>query len=105
MEAVEKLDEAPYTYGIANDEVELYLVRAAQALAKDAIEQAVGVYNEEGPGERKFASGAQNVHQYVHWAAPRFFDKEYQRSLMAEFREMYEDAVDTELRNYDENRP
>jgi len=93
------------TYSVANAEAELALTRTAQALAKDAVEQAAGVYDEEGPGEGKFATGAKNRHQYVHIAAPKFLDGEYSRSIIAYLKEKFDAAVKQELHNYDENRP
>lgn len=100
-ESVEVIGEAG---GIDNDEVERHLVQAAHALAKDAVKQSVGVYDEEGPGTGKFASGAQNVHQYVEWAAPRFLSPDYQKDIMYDFIEMYADAVRMALQDYSENR-
>ena len=98
-ESIEMIDES-----VDNQEVELHLVRAADALARDAVKQAVGVYTEEGPGTGKFRSGAQNVHQYVEWAAPRFLSPDYQKDIMEVFVDLYKDAVRQALQDYSENR-
>lgn len=89
---------------IANDDAELFIARAAQALAKDAVEQAEGVYNDEGDGEGKFATGAKNVNQYVQIAAPRFLTKDYKKAIIQAFQREFDEAVQEELRNYNERR-
>jgi len=90
IEAVEKLDEA---YGIANDEVEQHIEEAAKALAKDAVLQAVGVWNEEGDGEGRFQTDARNAKEYVSIAAPRFLDDEYKQEIMDQFEEYFHQYV------------
>lgn len=92
------------TYSIANDDVELFLTRAAQALAQDAVEQAGGVYDEEGPGEGNFATGAQNRHQYIEIAAKKFLDQEYQKSIMKYLATEFDQAVKNAINDYHENR-
>ncbi len=116
IEAVEKLDEdmwpddkpfpkkpTPHTT-IANDDAELYIARAAQALAADAVEQAAGVYDDEGDGEGRFATGAKNQAQYVAIAAPRFLTKDYKKAIIQAFQREFDEAVKEELRKYNERR-
>ena len=84
----------PVSADLANDAVDGHLERAAQALAKDAIQQAAGVYDEEGPGEGKFATGAQSQDEYVRIAAKRFLDKDYKKAILVNFQKHYADWVD-----------
>lgn len=99
----EPFPKKPTPHGtIANDDAELYIARVAQALAKDAVEQAAGVYDEEGDGEGKFATGAKNVQQYVRIAAPRFLTKDYKKAIIQALQQEFDDAVQAELRNYGE---
>jgi len=90
MEAVEKLDEADVWYGIANDEVEKHVAEAAKALAKDAVLQSAGVYDEEGPGR----SGAQSGRDYIRYAAPKFLDDEVKTSVIKEFERYFDEYVE-----------
>ncbi len=79
---------------LASPDVERHIESAAAALAKDAIEQAAGVYDEEGPGEGKFATGAQNQDEYVRIAARRFLDKDYKKAILAEFEKQFDEYID-----------
>lgn len=113
MEAIDNIEEAdvhpseehwphdkpypktpPVSADLANDKVDAFLERAAQALAQDAIQQAAGVYDEEGPGEGKFATGAQTQDEYVRIAAKRFLDKDYKKAILVNFQKHYAEWVD-----------
>jgi len=113
MEAVEHLEEAdvhpsadhwphdkpypktpPVSADLANADVENHLERAAMALARDAIVQAEGVYDEEGPGEGKFATGAKTQDEYVRIAAHRFLTKEYKKTILVNFQQQFNEYVD-----------
>ena len=100
----EGLEEDTQTYSIANDDVELALTRAAQALAKDAVDLAAEVWDEEGDAEGWMRTGAQNRHQYVQIAAQDFLDKEYKRSIIAYLEDKFDDAIKQELQDYNERR-
>ncbi|MHA1290323.1 MAG: hypothetical protein ACTSPB_23315 [Candidatus Thorarchaeota archaeon] len=84
----------PVSADLANDRVDGFLERAAQALAQDAIQQSAGVYDEEGPGEGKFATGAQSQDEYVRIAAKRFLDKDYKKAILVNFQKHYIEWVD-----------
>lgn len=90
MEKLEKIEEG---YSIANDEVEQHIEEAAKALAKDAVLQALGVWNEEGDGEGRFQTDAKNAKEYISIAAPRFLDDEYKDSIMEQFEEYFHQYV------------
>lgn len=102
MEAVENLDETP-TLDIANAEVEQYISDAAKALAKDAVLQASGVWDEEGDGEGRFKTGAQSGKEYISIAAPRFLDDEYKGAIMREFEKEFNEHVAYFLEYVNEN--
>ncbi len=93
MEAVEQIGEAPVLVGIENDEVEEHLDAAAKALAKDAVLQASGVWDEEGRDEGGYDTGAKTGKEYVSIAAPRFLDNEYKGSIMAAFQNSFDNYV------------
>jgi hypothetical protein len=93
MEAVETLDEAP-TLDVGNSEVEQHISEAAKALAKEAVQQAAGVWEDEGDGEGKFYTGAKSGKEYVSIAAPRFLDDEYKGAIMAEFEREFHNYVE-----------
>lgn len=84
----------PVSADLANADVENHIERAAMALAKDAIVQAAGVYDEEGPGKGKFATGAQSQDEYVRIAAVRFLDKDYKKAILVNFQQQFEEYVD-----------
>lgn len=89
---IETIEEA--LQGTANDEVSAHLEAAAKALAKDAVQQAAGVWEEEGDGEGKFKTGATTGREYVRIAAPRFLDKEVKNAVMTEFTEYFHEYVE-----------
>lgn len=93
MEAVEQLNE--YS-SVANDEVEEHLKQAAKALAKDAVIQASGVWDEEGdaPEGSKFHTGAKTGAEYIRAAAPKFLTDEYKKEIMAEFEQHFDEFVE-----------
>ena len=84
----------PVSTDLANPDVERYIESAAAALAKDAIVQAAGVYDEEGPGEGKFATGAQSQDEYVRIAAARFLDKDYKKAIIVNFQQQFDEYIE-----------
>ena len=78
-------------------QVEHYLEASAQWLAKEAIELAGEVYDSEGPGEGKFATGAESRDEYVRIAAPRFLDKDYKKAVILAFQEAFDEAVSEQI--------
>ncbi len=84
----------PVSPDLANADVENFIEKAAMALAKDAIVQAAGVYDEEGPGEGKFATGAKSRDEYVRIAAHRFLDKDYKKAILVNFQQQFSEYVD-----------
>ena len=112
MEAIDRIEEAdvhpsadhwphdkpfpknPSSPGdINNDEVTKHVGEAAKALAKDAVELAAGVWDDEGDGEGEFATGATSGREYVSIAAPRFLTKDVKKAILAEFEEQFDDYV------------
>lgn len=92
MEAIERLNEANIL-SVENDEVEKHLDAAAKALAKDAVLQASGVWDEEGRDEGGYDTGAKSGKEYVSIAAPRFLDDEYKSSIMNSFENSFDNYV------------
>jgi len=92
MEAVEGLGDEPIL-SVENDEVEKHLDAAAKALAKDAVLQASGVWDEEGRDEGGYDTGAKSGKEYVSMAAPRFLDDEYKGSIMRAFQNSFDNYV------------
>ena len=78
-------------------QVEHYLEASAQWLAKEAIELAGEVYDSEGPGEGKFATGAKSRDEYVRIAAPRFLDKDYKKAVIIAFQTAFDEAVSEQI--------
>jgi hypothetical protein len=101
---MEAIEEAGGPYSIANDDAEMAIARVAQALAKDAVEQAAGVYDEEGDGEGRFRTGAQNKQEYVNIAAKKFLSPDYKRDIIHALQQEFDEAVADELHNYNERR-
>jgi hypothetical protein len=96
MNEMRKLMEAvneAQVLSVENDEVEQHLDAAAKALAKDAVLQASGVWDEEGDGSGRFHTGAQSGKEYISAAAPRFLDDEYKGSIMAAFQNSFDNYV------------
>ena len=92
MEAVDAINEAPIL-SVENEEVEQHLDAAAKALAKDAVLQASGVWDEEGRDEGGYDTGAKTGKEYVNLAAPGFLDDEYKKSIMASFQNSFNEHV------------
>lgn len=92
METAAKLDEG-YS-GINNDDVERHIELAAKALAKDAVLQAAGVWDEEGRDELGYDTGAKTGKEYIKIAAPGFLDEGYKAELMAHFDKNFHMYVD-----------
>ncbi len=78
---------------INNDEVTELIGEAAKALAKDAVELAAGVWDDEGDGEGKFQTGATTGREYVSIAAPRFLTKDVKKAVLAEFEAQFNEYV------------
>ena len=96
--------KAPVISGVDSEHMADLLHSLARDLAEEAIENAAGVWDEEGDGTGRFATGAQNQAQYVMTAAPRYLTKEYKKTIIVELQRMFDEAVQRELRNYHENR-
>lgn len=96
--------KAPVLSGVDSEHMSDLLHGLAKDLAEEAIENAAGVWDEEGDGEGKFATGAQNQAQYVEIAARRYLTKEYKKTIVVELQRMFDEAVQREMRNYHENR-
>ena len=92
METIEELEESPIL-DVGNAEVEQHISAAAKALAKDAVLQSSGVWDEEGDGEGRFKTGAQSGKEYISIAAPRFLDDEYKGAIMREFEKEFNEHV------------
>ena len=78
---------------INNDEVTQLIGEAAKALAKDAVELAAGVWDDEGDGEGRFSTGAKTGREYVSIAAPRFLTKDVKKAVLAEFEAQFNEYV------------
>ncbi len=100
MEAIEQINDEVVNYSVANTDAEMAITQIAIALAKDAVEQAGGVWDEEGDGEGKFRTGAQSRDEYVNIAARKFLSKDYQRDIMHALVTDFKEAVEDELDNY-----
>jgi len=92
METLEAI-EAP-VLSIENDEAEEHLDALAKSLAKDAVQQAAGVWDEEGREMGGYDTGAKSGAEYVKIAAPGFLDDEYKRSIMAALQQRFDDYVE-----------
>ena len=78
-------------------QMEAYLEAAAGWMAAEAIELAGEVYDEEGPGEGRFTTGAKTREEYVNIAARRFLTKDVKKAVIVNFQKLFDEAVAEQL--------
>lgn len=94
METAAKLDEEGFYTSVENDEAEQHLEAAAKAIAKDAVLQAAGVWDEEGREMGGYDTGAKTGKEYVRHAAPKFLDDEYKGVICKAFEGYFQQYVE-----------
>jgi hypothetical protein len=85
-------------------QMEAYLEASAQWLAQEAIELAGEVYDEEGPGKGKFATGATTREEYIAYAAPRFLTKDYKKEVIVAFQTAFDEAISEQITQATRNK-